>query len=139
MYSKLCVSRFVKKSKAPELSRRERQLLEIIYRRGASSAGEVQDALDDKPNYSAVRGVLSTLEKKGHLRIERIGTRYVYHPIVPREAARINALTHVIETFFDGSLSLAVSTIIDQRKKPLTKREREELETLLEKAGREGR
>jgi predicted transcriptional regulator len=127
------------KPKLLDLSRREREILEIIYRLGPSTAAEVQAELDDEPNYSAVRGVLSSLEKKKHLRIERDGVRYVYHPTVAREAASRKVLDHVIDTFFGGSLSLAVSAMLERKDGKLSGRERRELQRMLKKAAEEGR
>ena len=106
---------------------------------GPSTAAEVQAALDDGTNYSAVRGVLSTLEKKNHLEIERDGVRYVYHPTVAREAASSRVLDHVIDTFFGGSLSLAVSAMLDRKDAKLSVREKRELQKMLKKASEEGR
>jgi predicted transcriptional regulator len=122
-----------------DLSRREREVLDLIYRLGPSTAAEVQAALNDDSNYSAVRGVLSTLEKKKHLKIERDGVRYVYHPTVAREAASTRVLDHVIDTFFGGSLTLAVSAMLDRKDAHLSARERRELQKMLKKASEEGR
>jgi BlaI family penicillinase repressor len=122
-----------------DLSRKEREILELIYRLGPSTVGEVQDELGDKTNYSAVRGVLSTLEKKNHLRVERDGLRYVYHPTVAREAARTKVLDHVIETFFGGSITLAVSAMLDERSGKLSSKERRELQAMLRNAKEDGR
>jgi predicted transcriptional regulator len=122
-----------------DLSRREREVLELIYRIGPSTAAEVQTALNDDSNYSAVRGVLSTLEKKKHLRIERDGVRYVYHPTVAREAASTKVLDHVIDTFFGGSLTLAVSAMLDRKDARLSAQERRELQRMLKKASEDGR
>ncbi|MEO8577065.1 MAG: BlaI/MecI/CopY family transcriptional regulator [Gemmatimonadales bacterium] len=122
-----------------DLSRREREVLEIIYRLGPSTVGEVQEAVDDGSNYSAVRGVLSTLEKKQHLKVERDGMRYVYHPTVAREAARTKVLDHVIDTFFGGSITLAVSAMLDKRSGDLSSRERRELQKMLRNAKENGK
>jgi len=122
-----------------DLSRREREVLEIIYRLGPSTVGEVLEALADESNYSAVRGVLSTLEKKKHLKVERDGLRYVYHPTVAREAARTKVLDHVIETFFGGSITLAVSAMLDERSGKLSSKERRELQKMLRNAKEDGR
>jgi predicted transcriptional regulator len=127
------------KPKLLDLSRREREVLELIYRIGPSTAAEVQTALNDDSNYSAVRGVLSTLEKKKHLRIERDGVRYVYHPTVAREAASTKVLDHVIDTFFGGSLTLAVSAMLDRKDARLSAQERRELQRMLKKASEDGR
>jgi predicted transcriptional regulator len=121
-----------------DLSRREREILDIIYRLGPSTVGEVTEELTDDSNYSAVRGVLSTLEKKKHLKVERDGMRYVYHPTVAREAARTKMLDHVIETFFGGSITLAVSAMLDDRNGTLSSKERRELQKLLRNAKENG-
>jgi predicted transcriptional regulator len=127
------------KPKLLDLSRREREVLELIYRIGPATAAEVQVALNDDSNYSAVRGVLSALEKKKQLRIERDGVRYVYHPTVAREAASTKVLGHVIETFFGGSLSLAVSAMLEGPHAKLSAKERRELQRMLKKASEDGR
>src|SRR5215472_18399320 len=85
------------------LTRRERQIMDILYRRGRATAGEVMEELSGNPNYSTVRTQLRVLEEKGHVRHEEVGLRYVYTPAVPRHAARKSALRHLIDTFFDGS------------------------------------
>src|SRR5689334_21222634 len=122
-----------------DLSRREREVLELIYRIGPSTAAEVQTALNDDSNYSAIRGVLSTLEKKKHLRIERDGIRYVYHPTVAREAASTKVLDHVIDTFFGGSLTLAVSPMLHRKDAPISAQKPRELQRMLKKASEDGR
>jgi len=121
-----------------DVSRREREVLELVYRLGSATAAEIQTALKDNSNYSAVRGVLSSLEKKNHLRIERDGVRYVYHPTVAREAASSKMLDHVIDTFFGGSLSLAVSAMLDRTDAKLSTKERRELQKMLRKASEDG-
>src|SRR6187431_2481284 len=85
------------------LTRRERQIVDILYRRGRATAGEVMDELPGQPSYSTVRTQLRVLEEKGHVRHEEQGLRYVYMAAVPRGAARKSALRHLIDTFFDGS------------------------------------
>jgi predicted transcriptional regulator len=129
----------VTKPELLDLSRKEREALEIIYRLGPSTVGEVLEAFGDETNYSAVRGVLSTLEKKKHLKVERDGLRYVYHPTVARETARTKVLDHVIETFFGGSITLAVSAMLDERSGKLSSRERRELQKMLRNAKEDGR
>src|SRR5918993_4708630 len=97
-----------------QLSRRERQIMDIIYARGQASAAEVTAALPDPPSYSAVRALLRILEQKGHLRHEEEGPRYVFLPTVPRDRARRSALRNVVRTFFDGSAAQAAAALIDQ-------------------------
>src|SRR5512132_2502901 len=90
------------------LTRRERQIMDILYRRGRATASEVMADLSGTPNYSTVRTQLRVLEEKGHVRHEEQGLRYVYLPAVPRRAARKSALRHLVETFFDGSAEQVV-------------------------------
>src|SRR3954467_14116573 len=85
------------------LTRRERQIMDVLYRRGRATAAEVMGELPGEPNYSTVRTQLRVLEDKEHVRHEEEGGRYVYSPAVPRHAARKSALKHLVETFFDGS------------------------------------
>src|SRR5215218_958496 len=94
------------------LSRRERQILDILYAKGSATAAEVRGALPDAPSYSAVRALLRILEEKGHAHHEAQGTRYVYLPSVPRESARNSALTRIIQTFFDGSAAQAAAALV---------------------------
>jgi len=94
------------------LTRRERQIMDILYRRGPATAGEVMAELSGDPNYSTVRTQLRVLEEKGHVRHEEIGLRYVYSPAIPRSAARKSALRHVVDTFFDGSAENAITAML---------------------------
>src|SRR4026209_2410724 len=94
------------------LSRRERQIMDILYRRGRAAAGEVMAELPGDPSYSTVRTQLRVLEEKGHVRHEEQGLRYVYAPAVPRHAARKSALRHVVDTFFDGSAEKTVAALL---------------------------
>lgn len=118
-----------------ELGRRERQIIEIIYRRGRATAAEVLADLPDSPTYSSVRGMLRHLEGKGYLRHVRDGLRYVYLPTSSKQEVRASALSHVVKTFFDGSLPTAVATLLES--KPLTQEEYERLSRLLDEAPRE--
>lgn len=122
---------------ADPLSRRERQLLDILYAKGEASAADVQAALPDPPGYSAVRALLRILEDKGHARHEQRGTRYVYLPIVPRDRARRSALTRIVKTFFDGSAAQAAATLVDSGS--LSDDELKRLQALIERARKEGR
>src|SRR5258706_3922369 len=97
----------------PHLSRRERQIMDIVFARGEATAAEVGAALPDPPSYSAVRALLRILEEKGHLRHREDGPRYVFVPTEPREKASRSALKRVLQTFFDGSLSNAVAALVD--------------------------
>lgn len=119
------------------LSRRERQIMDIIYRRGRATAAEVLDELPDPPSYSAVRAALRLLEEKGQLRHEQDGARYVYLPTVPRESASRSALGHVVRTFFGGSAEQVVNALVEERQ--LSPSELDRLASLIERARREGR
>ena len=125
--------------KVPDVSRRERQALDAVYRSGAATASDVQAAISNPPSYSAVLAMLAALVRKGHLRVEREGTRYVYHPTLAREKARTRALTHVIDTFFSGSLAQAVSAMLDERSGHLSDDEARRLERLLRQSREAGR
>src|SRR3954469_22757804 len=94
------------------LTRRERQIMDILYRRGRATAAEVMEELAGDPSYSTVRTQLRVLEEKGHVRHEEEGLRYVYLPVVARHTARRSALRHLVETFFDGSSEKAVAALL---------------------------
>jgi predicted transcriptional regulator len=111
------------------LARRERQLMDVIWRRGEGTAAEVLAALPDPPSYSAVRALLRVLEEKGHLCHVRQGARYVYRPTVPAERARRSALLRLVDTFFAGSVSQAAATLLDVAGRRMSG---EELNTLAE-------
>jgi predicted transcriptional regulator len=119
------------------LSRRERQILDILYAKGSATAAEVLSALPDPPSYSAVRALLRILEEKGHARHESRGTKYVYLPLVPRESARNSALTRIIKTFFEGSAAQAAAALVDSGS--LSDEELTRLSALIERAKKEGR
>jgi predicted transcriptional regulator len=120
------------------LSRRERQIMDVIYRRGRATAAEVLDDLPDPPSYSAVRAMLRLLEEKGHVRHEQDGPRYVFLPIVARDRARQSALSHVVRTFFDGSATEAVAALLNDGAK-LSHDELDRLAAMIDKAREEGR
>jgi len=119
------------------LSRRERQILDILYARGSASAAEVREAMPDPPSYSAVRALLRILEEKGHAKHQTLGTRYVYLPLVPRENARHSALTRIVHTFFDGSAAQAAAALVDSGS--LSDEELTRLSALIDRARKEGR
>lgn len=121
-----------------DLSRRERQIMAVIYRLGRATAAEVLDQLEEPPSYSAVRAHLRILEEKGHLRHEQDGPRYVFLPTLPREQARDSALIHLVQTFFEGSTSQAMAALLDANPR-ISKAELEGLSRLIEKARKEGR
>ena len=128
-------------SRLPEkgLSRRERQIMEVIYRRRLATAAEVLADLPDPPSYSAVRAMLRVLEDKGQLRHEERGPRYVFLPTVPREQARRSALRQLVQTFFDGSTEQAVAALLDQSDRALSDAELDRLAGLIDDARKEGR
>ena len=125
--------------KPPPLSRRERQIMEIVYARGSATAAEVLEGMSDPPSYSAVRAMMRILEEKGHLTHRHDGPRYVYSPVVPRTAARQSALKQLVKTFFDGSAPQAVAALLDMSESRLTPAEADQLATLIERAKREGK
>jgi len=120
------------------LSRRERQIMDVIYRRGRATAAEVLDDLPDPPSYSAVRAMLRLLEEKGHVRHEQDGPRYVFLPIVARDRARQSALSHVVRTFFDGSATEAVAALLNEGAN-LSSEDLDRLAAMIDKAREEGR
>jgi BlaI family penicillinase repressor len=126
------------KPKRPEgLSRRERQIMDIAWRDGRVTAGEVLERMTKAPSYSAVRATLRILETKGHLRHEDDGTRYFYLPTLPRERARKSALRNLVDTFFEGSTEKVVAALLGHDE--LGKRDLERLSALIERARKEGR
>ena len=122
-----------------DLSRRERQIMDAVYRRGRATVAEVLQDLPDPPSYSAVRAMIGKLEEKGHLGHEQNGPRYIYFAAHPREEARESALRRVLRTFFDGSPTKAVAAVLDMSGETLSERDLEELETLIDRARRKGR
>jgi len=124
---------------ASQLSRRERQIMDILYQRGKATAAEVKVAMDDAPSYSAVRAMLRVLEEKGHVRHETEGLRYVFVPSVNREKAKRSAVKHLIDTFFRDSPDQVVAALLDVSSKQLTNAELDRMAELIEKARREGK
>ena len=122
-----------------DLSRRERQIMDILYESGASSAAEIQRRLPSPPSYSAVRAMLSVLESKGHVEHEQDGPRYVYRPTVPVERAARSAFKRLLRTFFDDSLEDAVATLLDISPSKLTNDELDRLAKVIDDARRDGR
>jgi predicted transcriptional regulator len=116
------------------LSRRERQIMDVVYSLGRATASEVLERLPEPPGYSAVRTHLRILEEKGHLRHEQDGPRYVYVPLVPRDTAQDSALRHLLRTFFDDSTEAAVAALLDIRGDQLSDAELERLSRLIEQA-----
>jgi BlaI family penicillinase repressor len=127
-----------KKLAVPDLSRRERQILDALYAAGRATAAEIQNAIPDPPSYSAVRTLLRILEDKGHVKHEQDGARYVYLPTVERENARRPALQHMLNTFFGGSATQAMAALLDEDSLELPKKDVERLKALIERARKEG-
>ena len=121
------------------LSRRERQILEVLYRMGRASVGAVREALPDPPSYSAVRALLRILEEKGHVRHVQDGPRYIYLPSIPRDRARRSAMKQLLNTFFEGSAEQAVAALLDMSASELSNEELARLSELIEQARKEGR
>src|ERR1044071_8740684 len=120
------------------LSRRERQIIDILYRRGRATAADVMEDLPADTTYSTVRTQLRVLEEKGHVRHEQDGQRYIYSPAIPRATVRRSALKHLVETFFDGSVEQTVAALLggDSR---VSERELERIAELIEKTRKEGK
>lgn len=126
-------------TKDTKLTRREREIMDVLYKAGRATAHEVLAAMAEPPSYSAVRALLRLLEEKGHIRHVEDGARYVYMPVVGRTEARRSALTHVVKTFFGGSVEQAVATLVDVSKSKLGKDELERLARIIDQAKKEGR
>ena len=120
------------------LSRRERQIMEIIYGRSKASAAEVLEALPDPPSYSAVRAMLRLLEEKGHLIHRKVGRKYIFFPTVNPAKARRSALKNLVQTFFDGSVEEAVASLLDLSAKNLSSEDLDRLTQLIDRARDEG-
>ena len=120
------------------LSRRERQIMDVLYRRGRATAAEVMQDLTGDPHSSTVRTQLRVLEDKGHVRHEEEGLRYVYMPAVPRHAARKSALRHLVETFFDGSTEKAVAALLGREGSRLSDDELDRIAGLIAKTRKDG-
>ena len=126
--------RISKKTADSDLSRRERQIMDILFARGRATGQEIQEGLPDKPNYSSVRTILRVLERKGFVRHAEEGLRYVYEPTVARESASRSALQRIIRTFFDGSAKEAVAALLDPAAFHLSEQELSELARVIDQA-----
>ena len=126
-------------SDVQDLSRRERQIMDSVYRRGKATAAEVMADLPEAPSYSAVRTMLRLLEEKGHLQHEQDGPRYVYLPTVARENARVDALKHLVSTFFNGSAEQAMAALLEISDSNLSDDQLSRLQQMIEDARSEGR
>lgn len=121
------------------LSRREREVMDVLYRRGEATVAEVMDDLKDPPTYSAVRSILRVLTEKGHIVHREDGPRYVYAPSVNRDRARKAALDHVVNTFFDGSAERTLAALLTRSDLDLSEEQIRHLAKEISKAGEEGR
>jgi predicted transcriptional regulator len=126
-----------RKPKPNALSRRERQIMDILYKLERGSVGQVLSELANKPSYSTVRAQLRVLEEKGHVRHEEHGLRYVYIPAVPRDVARRSALRHLVETFFDGSTEKVVAALLGGEVARISPEELDRLARLIAKGRKE--
>jgi predicted transcriptional regulator len=121
------------------LSRRERQIMEILYRGGKASVSEVMEGMDDAPGYSAVRAMMRVLEDKGHVKHRAEGLKYVYVPVVTREKAKRSAVKHLLDTFFSEAPDQIVAALLDVSSNRLTKEELDRMAAMIEKARKEGK
>ncbi|MBI4472947.1 MAG: BlaI/MecI/CopY family transcriptional regulator [Acidobacteria bacterium] len=121
------------------LSRRERLIMDILYRLGRATANEVMAELPDEPSYSTVRAQLRVLEEKGHVRHEEVGLRYVYTPTVPRHAVRQSALKHLVDTFFDGSTEKVVAALLGPEGSKVSDEELDRIAEIIHKAKKGGK
>ena len=122
----------------PDVSRRERQILDVLYRTGRATVVEIQKSIPNPPSYSAVRTLLRILEEKRHVRHEQDGTRYVYLPRIARDRAKRSAMRHLMNTFFEGSAIQAIAALIDEDSKTLSGEDWQRLADLIERARKEG-
>jgi BlaI family transcriptional regulator, penicillinase repressor len=125
------------KASPDPLSRRERQVMNIIYEKGQATATDIHESLPDRPTFSATRAIIRTLEEKGHIRHEEQGLRYIYLPVVSPDKAKRSALAHVVSTFFSGSASSLMATLLESSTGNLTDDELEELEKMIQRAKKE--
>lgn len=121
------------------LSRRERQIMEALYRLGPASAAEIREAMPDAPTNTAVRTLLTILVNKGHVRFGKDGARYIYEPVVSREEMAKSVIKNVVQNFFGGSVERVVATLIDSEESNLTEVDKTRLIQMIEQAKREGR
>lgn len=123
----------------PALARREREIMDVVYRLGGATARQVREELHDPPHPAAVRTLLRILESKGQLRHTKDGPRHVYIPTTPRSVAQRSAVKHLLSTFFGGSRAAAVAALLDDGDQPLTTSERDALATAVKRLRAEGR
>ena len=122
-----------------DLTRRERQIMDALYRLGKASAADIRASLAHPPSYTAVRTHLTLLQDKGLVRFESDGTRYIYEPVVPREETARTVIKGVLQTFFENSVEKAVATLIEQDDEPLSNAQLDRLAAIIEQARKEGR
>jgi len=127
------------KSNHSTLTRRERQIMDVLYRIGRGTVSEVMSELSGGPTYSTVRAQLRVLEEKGHLRHEDVGLRFVYIPAIPRHAIRKTALSHLLDTFFEGSPVKVVAALLGKDSSGISQDELERISELIEKARKQGK
>ena len=123
----------------PQLSRRERQIMDAVYRQGRATAAEIHSYLPEPPVPAAVRTMLRILEEKGHLRHEKDGPRHVYYPVTPRNIAQKSAVRHMVGTFFNGSRAAAIAALLDDGDRPLSDDERAELSSVIRRLRSDGK
>lgn len=121
------------------LSRRERQIMEALYRLGRASANEIRDSIPNPPSNTAVRTTLTILQEKGHVRSEREGMKYVYEPVVARSEVAKSTIEQVVQNFFGGSIERVVATLIDSHESELTDEQIDNLSAIIEKARKQGK
>jgi len=120
------------------LSRRERQIMDILYQKGKASASEVRESMENAPTYSAVRAMLRILEQKGHVKHRAEGLKYVYVPVLGRDKAKRSAVKHLLDTLFSNSPEQVMAALLDISAKHLTRDELDRMAEMIEKAKREG-
>jgi BlaI family penicillinase repressor len=125
--------------KLPGLSRRERQIMDVLYQRGKASAADVREGITDAPSYSAVRAMLRVLEEKGHITHSMDGVKYVFSPTVRRDKAKRSALKHLLDTFFNESPEQVVAALLDLSSTRLTPQELDRMAEIIERAKQEGK
>ncbi len=122
-----------------QLSRRERQIIDVLYRLQRASAAEIWEAVPNRPTYTAIRTHLSLLEDKGHIKHEKDGPRYIYSPVIPRDEMGRRAIEGVLRTFFDGSVDLVIKALFKRKEAHLSSQQIERIEQLIHEARKEGR
>ena len=126
-------------NKPPQLSRRERQIMDVIYTHGQATVGQIRDALAEPPSYSAVRALVGILVDKGHLKFKRDGIRYVYMPTRTHRHAGRSAMRHALDVFYGGDIDKAVAALLDVGDTQLSQEDRKRILLQIDKARKEGR